>query len=413
MGVKLNDIKLVSRYIILFIYVALPVMTVAQPAVMAVVDSKTGEPLAKASVFDSKGQFIGLTSSKGIIPYAPESAYPLLLRYVGYEPQTVADRSTPKVFMRESVANLPEVVVNSGVLKALHILGYVREYSTLTTYTDTVMLFREKMVDFMIPEKDVRKFKGWTLPRMLSSRSYYNFRNSEGLDSVSDAFPEHFSWSDWVGVIKAVSIPQTLLNAVNATDTVRGRWTSSRIWRRSGDRIYLDVDILSDTLNRRFVPQLAGFIKKDIDFRRLDIRYIFENCSDGEVTADNISAMSFNIESQGRGRNLERLFNSKGSPYVETYVELYIVDKEYIPIKEARKWEKFTMDSKGAGIMVPEDIPELPPSAKDLIARVESIDVTDTRLRTEIDPRIGHLVVLKWDILSRLKRMAKGFIGLN
>lgn len=413
MDVKSTDIKSVARYVILLLYVALPVVAVAKPDVTVVVDSKTGEPLAKASVFDCRGQFVGLTSMKGIMPYAPESAYPLLLRYVGYEPETVADRSAPKVLMRESVANLPEVVVSSGVLKALHILGYVREYSTLTTYTDTVMLFREKMVDFMIPEKDVRKFKGWTLPRMLSSRSYYNFRNSAGLDSVSDAFPEHFSWSDWVGVIKTASLPPALQHAGNATDTVRGRWTASRIWRRSGDRIYLDVDILSDTLNRSYVPQLAGFIRKGIDFRRLDIRYIFDNCGDGEVTADNISAMSFNIESQGRGRNLERLFSSKGSPYVETYVELYIVDKEYIPIKEARKWEKFTMEGDGAAILVPDGIPELPPSAKDLIARVENIDVAETRLRTEIDPRIGHLVVFRWDILSRLKRMAKGFIGLK
>jgi len=61
----------------------------------------------------------------------------------------------------------------------------------------------------------------------------------------------------------------------------------------------------------------------------------------------------------------------------------------------------------------PAGLPERPPSTRELIARVENIDVADIRLKTEIDPRIGHLVVLKWDILSRLKRMAKGFIGLK
>lgn len=379
-----------------------------------VVDEATGEPLARASVFDRNGRFLGLTSGKGRLPYASEGDYPLTVRFIGYEPLTVGDASAVRVRMRESVSELPEVVVNSSVPKALHILGYVREYSTLTTYRDTVTMFREKTVDFMIPSNRRSKFKGWTLPRMLASRSYYQFRNDEGLDSVSASFPEHFSWSDWVGVTAdATPIPVSLHGMENATDTLRGKWCFRRIWRKSGDRVYLDADILADTLNFRLVPHLASFIdRKDVDFRRLDVRYIYDNCDDKEATADNLSAMSYNIEAKGRGRNLERLFRSHGPAYVDSYVELYVIDKEYIPIKEAREWEKFAMNGNG-GILVPEGLPELPAPTRELIARVENIDNTEARLNTKIDPRIGHLVVLKWDILSRLKRMAKGFVGLK
>lgn len=70
-------------------------------------------------------------------------------------------------------------------------LAYVREYSTLSTYSDTVTLFREKMVDFMIVPDRKMKFRGWTSPRLLTSRSYYRFTDGEGLDSVSDRFNNH------------------------------------------------------------------------------------------------------------------------------------------------------------------------------------------------------------------------------
>lgn len=85
---------------------------------------------------------------------------------------------------------LPEVLVLSKNHKVLHMLAYVREYSTLTTYTDTVFLFREKMVDYMLPVFGA-KFEGWTKPRVLTSRSYYQFKDSRGLDSVSDVSNYH------------------------------------------------------------------------------------------------------------------------------------------------------------------------------------------------------------------------------
>lgn len=405
---------MIFRLLITLLLVALPSAVMSQSPGTVVVDAVSGIPLRKASVFDCNGKFIGLSSDKGVMPSVPESAYPLLVRYVGYEPVTVRRPGGSRVMMHETVSELPEVVVSSATPKALHILAYVRENSMLTTYRDTVELFREKMVDFMLPAAGVRNFTGWTAPRILSSRSYYHFRDNAGLDSVSDAFPTHFSWSDWVGVARRIPVPQALRDTDNATDTVRGRWSATRVWRRTGGRIYLDADIMADMSNRQLVPHIAGFISNDeIDFRRLDVRYVFDNCDDDEVTADNLSAMSFNIESRGRGRRNERVSRSRGPEYVDTYAELYVIDKEYIPIKEARKWDNFSMRENGSMILVPDGLPRLPASTLALIARVENIDTVEIRLKTEIDPRIGRLKVIKWDILSRLKRMARGFVGLE
>ena len=80
--------------------------------------------------------------------------------------------------------DLPEVLVESRKNSVLHILAYLREYSTMTTYSDTVFMFREKIVDYMLPVGRKSKFHGWTKPRMLTSKSYYRFSNHNGLDSI-------------------------------------------------------------------------------------------------------------------------------------------------------------------------------------------------------------------------------------
>ena len=175
-----------------------------------VVDSLSHIPLPSASVLDRNGKMVGKSDAHGRLPSVPSERYPLTVCYLGFFDGIVTAEDTDTVFLRENIAELPEVVVESRRHKVLHMLAFVREYSSLTTYTDTVFLFREKMVDYMLtPDRKV-KFSGWSTPRVLTGRSYYRFTNDCGLDSVSDTGSNHFSWSDWIGVAPTISIPSAL-----------------------------------------------------------------------------------------------------------------------------------------------------------------------------------------------------------
>lgn len=154
--------------------------------------------LPSASVFDRDGG--GITHSDGKVPYVSPAEFPVTIRYLGYWEKTVPICGNDTIFVEENSTELSEVIVESPGRKVLHILAYVREYFVLTTYTDTVFLFREKMADYMIPSDDKGSFLGWSNPRVLSLKSYYRFTNSDGLDSVSDHCSHHFSWADWVGI---------------------------------------------------------------------------------------------------------------------------------------------------------------------------------------------------------------------
>lgn len=117
-----------------------------------VVDSVTGTPLPRASVFDRIGKLAGIGNDKGELPALSDEDYPITVRFMGYI-SAIVPQAADSIMLRQSVAELPEMVVKSKKRRILHILGYIREYSMLTTYTDTVLLFREKTVDFMIPSK--------------------------------------------------------------------------------------------------------------------------------------------------------------------------------------------------------------------------------------------------------------------
>ena len=384
----------------------------AQKRYVVVADSITRTPLVNASVFNCEGVFIGNTREKGLIRCANEADYPLTVRYLGYYDEAIPLEAPDTVFLKANVAELPEIVVETKRQQMLHILAYVREYSTLSNYTDTVTMFREKMVDFMLPKDDDAKYQGWRNPRVLNVRSYYRFTNANGLDSVSDRCNHHFSWSDWIGMMPNVRVPSGLAQLEQGIDTVRGKYGASEIWMRNGDRTMVDIDVLADANGRKWVPNLSSFFRNDdIDFERFHMRLNYGTAMGDDVGPLDLAGYSFNIESRGRGRTMF-MFNRSDEPFfVTTYTEAYILDKEFITVKEAKKWESRKFDEDEIEIFEPLEASELQSSTLALIDRVNNIDQVQIRIAQTPDHRLMSRHVSKknfkvgYRALSLLKQM--------
>ncbi len=356
---------------------------------LTVADSLTRTPLSNASVFNNKGIFIGTSRKNGKITCATFSDFPITVRYMGYHERTIAHYSPDSILLVETMTELPEIVVDARQKKMLHILAYVREYSSLSSYTDTITMFREKMVDFMLPTEKKTRFKGWRYPRTLNSRSYYRFTNVSGLDSVSDRCNHHFTWSDWIGMIPPAHIPDNILKTGINVDTTYGKYSPAEIWTRTGDRLSIDIDVLADTANRKWVPNISYFFRKeDTDFERFGLKLNYEYFSDNEINPLGLTGYSFTIESRGRGRGMF-LFNRHDQPFfVTTYAEVYILDKEFIPVKEAREWDDFKFYNNAVDILEPQEAPELSLSTLTLIDRVNNIYADRVRLTIKPDERL-------------------------
>lgn len=377
-------------------------------AATIVVDAETGHPLAKASVFDSNGTVVAICTDNGEIPYVGTDAYPITIQYIGYTPLTLDAPADGPVEMHATEFNLSEIEIVSQKQQVLQLTGYLREYSTLTTSKGDVTMFREKSVDFMIPSKDVKRFAGWLSPRVLSSRSYYRFTDSEGLDSVSNTFSQHFSWSDWVGIFKNRRLPNSISSNENTTDTIWGKYTPSQVWTRNGDSVTLDIDMLAHNKNLEWVPRMALFMGTGNDFTRFSIKYRFDDVTASDITADNIAHMSYNIESSRSGRDMHRLSFREQPLYVNTYAELYITDRRYISVGAARRLEKQPTADSDATLTAPDNIPPLPQPVVDLIARVNDIDHDHRRGTAAADHRyIGKPNKERFSIIGTVKKVAK------
>ena len=359
-------------------------------------DSVTHAPLSNASIFDRNGRFIGISRENGAISGASLSDYPITIRYMGFAEKSVYDASADTIFLQENVTELPEVVFESRQNKMLHVLAYVREYSTLSTYTDTVTMFREKMVDFMLTGDKKPRYKGWRYPRVLNSRSYYRFTDSQGTDSVSDRCSYHFTWSDWVGILPAVKMPASIAGKETGNDTISGKYSPTEVWLKNNDKVSVDINVLSDTTSRKWVPNLSSFFTNDkIDFEQFRLRLNYSNIADDLMHPVDLTGYSFNIDSRGRGHGMFR-FNRYDEPiFVSTYTEVYILDKEYITIKEAKEWERRKFDSDKIVIYEPINAPELQPHVLALIDRVNGVDDDMVRLSFTPDRRLGSRFVKK------------------
>lgn len=353
-----------------------------------VVDSATHVPLPNAPIYDKDGTPVGLSNSNGAVPKITRNRYPITVRYLGFNDKTVMFGDKDTIFLSEKVSELPEVIVKSSRQRLLHILAYVREYSTLATYTDTIFLFREKMVDYMLHSYNKIKFKGWTYPRVLTCKSYYRFTNYNGLDSVSDVGQHHFSWSDWIGMPPEVSIPLRIRNSQISADTLCGKYSPTEIWHKNNDQIRVYVDVLADTVSRKWVPNLANFFRRGLDYEKFKVTFNYDNVMGDSISKLDLEGYSFSIESKGRGREMFR-FNKIDEPFfVSTDADVYILDKEYVTVKEAKEWDKRDFDVDEIGIYEPLEAPALSLSTLNLIERVNLLDKDKIRLDFLPDHRL-------------------------
>lgn len=286
---------------------------------------------------------------------------------------------------KENVLQLPEVVVKSHRKDVLHILAYIRENSSMSNYGDTVKLFREKWVDFMIPMRDAKRFKGWNIPRLLTSKSYYHFFNYNGLDSVSDEYNQYFSYSDWIEIPNRIEVPKNYDSKTFHIQKAPGKEDVSRLWEKNGDNISVTMNLLTDSLNWNFAPEMKSGFKNIVEFDKFNISFNYNNVDDRSLYATDLNSAVFEIESYGRG--YEKYKNSifQVPSFVTSKIEVFFIEKEFISKKEAWKWlDRSKKLEKLDLAFLFYDVPELDAATQNLVARVN--EMNHDKLRTFVKP---------------------------
>ncbi len=310
------------------------------------VDKETGEPLVLASITDRNGTMIALTGNDGVIPELPANAFPVTFSYLGYVPLEIDSVNSENIRMVPKTLDLSEIIVSPGMRPLLHITGYMREYVSSFGSKDSLTIYKEAIVDFLIPI-DKTKIKGWQKPRILTSNTYSRHTNADGLDSVSRYADEIFLMSYNLNVFptstsNVLNLPEKIANTSGiASETVFTKKKTKMDWQKNGNVIRMNHDIMTQYPNHVYTPNALKVIGATTDFTEALSSYVFIN-SDGEnaITPADLSQISLSLKMTGRGKAYKWAFNTQTPLDMRSYIEIYITDREYVSEEEAKELKK-------------------------------------------------------------------------
>jgi hypothetical protein len=160
-----------KRHLIIIICLLLSVSAYAQ---QRVIDATDSIPVSVASIFDFDGNVVGYTMDDGTFSEIPETAYPITIRCLGYEPLVIAEPKDSVWQMKQSFYDMPELVVVPGDRNVMKQILYIRNYLSMCNEIDTVTHFVEEMAYRYVPATEDAKIDIGNQIHSAGSRSFRN-----------------------------------------------------------------------------------------------------------------------------------------------------------------------------------------------------------------------------------------------
>lgn len=338
------------------------------------VDAETKAPLPLASITDRSGNVVGMTDKTGVIPALTKVSYPITFNYMGYASLQVQEPAEDDVKMIQQDYELPEIVIIPGARPLLHLTGYMREVTSVLSSSDSVTLFKESVVDFLVPvEKS--KVKGWNKARELASRTYVRMTNSSGLDSISTGHEyEYMLWGNSHSMIpSATKIPDIIKDTDVACDTVMGKYYPKIIWWKNGDITRWHGDALANEKNHVTSPWPLKLLGLTTDFTEISKNYVFNTPDRDFIRPTDLKQVSMTIDMLAKGKLFKKTFDSSSPVNVRTYVELYLTDREFLTENEGKGLKKEILSIEPSDIVPPTNANPLHPAIRRTVERVNAL----------------------------------------
>lgn len=269
---------------------------------------------------------------------------------------------------------LPEIVIIPGSRPLLHLTGYMREITSVLSSSDSVTLFKESVVDFLVPVEKT-KVKGWNKARELASKTYVRMSNSSGLDSVSTNHEYEFIlWGNRKGLIpSAAKIPDKIKGTDVACDTIMGKYYPKIIWLKNGDVTRWYGDALANEKNHITTPWALKIFGLTTDVTEISENYVFDTPDGGFIRPTDLRLVSVSIDMLAKGKLFKKTFDSPSPVNVRTYMELYLTDREFLSEEEGKSLKKEIPTIKSSDILAPANANPLHPAIIRSVERVNSL----------------------------------------
>ena len=337
-----------------------------------ILDANDKLPVVGASIFDASGTMVGLTLSDGSVPedLAAES-YPLTIQCIGYNMLTIEKKGQRTLEMTERSYEIDEVKVTPGDKKVLRLLCYVREYVGISAFTDTTTIFKEHMVDYLIPVERKAKLSSSCDARILTSRIYTRSVDEEKdtveistkggpsllflatIDSSSVAEPESFKDTD--------VLPKSY--------TKTGKYGPICIYRKTQNAFTCFRDGLADEKNHIMSPAVLKLLGARMDFTQLYKSLSFRMSGSNTYGPADLTSATFALEAIGMGKFFKSSNPHKKPVEIKSLMEIYVAKRYYLTTEEAKQIKKNKPED--TKFIIPASVPQLSPSIRNIVKRAQ------------------------------------------
>lgn len=337
-------------------------------------DKSESSPVIGASVISSKGIILGTTDADGAISIDIRD-YPLSLRSMGFEPLTVS-HPADTIVMTPASYQLGEVVVTPEGRPITRILTYAREYCTSASPSDTLQLYSEGMFEYFLCEGKVKGYKKSDAKAKLRAlRRFGRMANSAGLDSIMR--PDGSGEVTYLTFLTAgVSLPEEetaeapAMAAGETADTIRGKYYPKLIYRKSDNLFTVERDALADEKDHKMSPWFFKLLGLTMDIENATIKTAYNVSASGKYGLQDYVYSTCNLHILSKGKLMKKLLRTNGNINVDSYIEQYPVEIEYLTVDEYKELRK-AEDDETLPITVPCFAQPLASPIQSLVDRIE------------------------------------------
>lgn len=363
-----------------FLLLILSVLTLVNiaNAQQRVVDVMDNSPIASATIFDTEGRVVGITTMDGDFSEVPASAYPITIRCIGFE-QLVIDSLENKEWQMIPIMYELEDAVISVKPQILKQTFYIREYFTLCNEVDTITFFIERMADRFTPaSKDVKFSK--TSMRDLNARCYAHYKMS-GLDSVAVDYKTEFPSMAMLiePEIEPITPHESLLKSDSPTKTYEkpGKSGMELIQKLNSQTFTMFQDVLAERKDHTHSIWWLKLVGLTTVFNQCYMTHIYRANDNNLYMPKDLIEASLVMEGDGKGKTYRLLFHTEKPLLIRSMIELYVVDRDYLSKEEAKvAYKNIPTNVK---FEIPATVPKLNEATEKLVKRAKE----ETKKREE------------------------------
>ncbi|MEE0871612.1 MAG: hypothetical protein U0L52_09635 [Bacteroidaceae bacterium] len=358
-----------KRHLIIIICLLLSVSAYAQ---QRVIDATDSIPVSVASIFDFDGNVVGYTMDDGTFSEIPETAYPITIRCLGYEPLVIAEPKDTVWQMKQSSYDMPELVVVPGDRNVIKQILYIRNYFSMCNEMDTVTHFVEEMAYRYVPATEDAKIDIGNQIHSAGSRSYSMHKVGD-IDSVAhEENSKSFFMTSTLTKLssKEILVHESLKNDSTGYYEKKGKSGLALVQRLSNGVFTFKEDLLAEKKNHTLSPWPLKLLGFTLEINQFYTTNAFSINEDGKYYPKDLLEAGFMMEAEGRGKYIRMALDSKTPVTVRTMTEIYVVDRDFLTLEEAK--EESAKEAPKMDFIIPSNVPAQNEATRRLVERAKA-----------------------------------------